>query len=106
MKTIGRIIIILAAVFVVVGVTMTVMNSSSSAQAAQNFQDGQSFQISDGNFVPGQRPEVDRDGGGNGSFFGWLRHLLVISAIVVVVVIIERTWHKIFKPRLAQFVIH
>lgn len=102
MKTIGRIIIILVAALVVVGVTMTVTNSSSSVQAAPNFQDGQPSQIGDGNFVPGQRPEGARDGGGSNSLFESIGHLLIIAAIMFVVVVIERFWGKIFKPRLAR----
>ncbi len=93
MKIIGRIFIILMVALVVVGATIAVTNSSNSAQAAQNFQDGLPPQIGDGNFVPGQRPE------GSNSFFESIGHLLVIAAIMLVVVAIERFWGKIFKPR-------
>lgn len=98
MKTISRMIIILLAALIVVGITITVTNSSGTAQAASKFQDGQSPQITDGSLIPGERPEggPDREGG---TAFGWLRHLLPISVIIFVVVVIERFWRKILKPR-------
>lgn len=43
MKTITRILIILSAALVVVGVTIAVTDSSSTAQAAPNFQEGHLF---------------------------------------------------------------
>ncbi len=99
MKTVGRILIILLAALIVVGVTMAVTSPSSTAQAAPSFQEGQIPQMGDGNFVSGQRPEGDRDGG---SALGWLSHLIPVAGIIFVVVMIERVWGKIFKPRLAQ----
>ena len=98
MKAISRIIIILFAALIVVGITITVTNSSSTALAAPNFQDGQSTKIADGSLIPGERPEggPDREGG---TAFGWLRHLLPISVIIFIVVGIERLWRIIFKPR-------
>ena len=98
MKTITRIVIILFAALIVVGITITVTNSSGTAQAASNFQDSQPPQIVDGSLIPGERPEggSDRE---DGTAFGWLRHLVPISAIIFVVLMIERFWRKIFKPR-------
>jgi hypothetical protein len=106
MKTIARTLIILVAALVVVGVTMAVTNSSSSAQDLPNFQEGQLPQRGTGDFVPGEWPE-DGSGGehGSGSLLGWSRHLLVISAIVFVVVIIERFWRKLFKPYPARVIV-
>ena len=98
MKTISRILIILLAALVVVGVTLAVTNSSSTSQAAPDFQNGQPPQMDDTTFVPGERPDSGHDGDG-GMAFGWLRHLVPISAIIFVVVILERLWGKIFKPR-------
>ena len=98
MKTITRIMIILLAALMVVGVTMAVTNSSSTAQAAPNMQEGQPPQMSNATFAPGERSEGGPDGDSI-SALGWLRHLLPISIIVFIVVAIERLWGRIFKRR-------
>ena len=101
MKTILRILIILLAALVVVGVTLAFTNSSGTAQTAPDFQEGgQRSQMGGGNFTPSERPEGGPGGEheDSGSTFGWLRHLLPIAGIVFVVVLIERFWVKIFKP--------
>ncbi|MEW6402066.1 MAG: hypothetical protein AB1649_09715 [Chloroflexota bacterium] len=102
MKTIIRIGIILLAALVVVGVTMAVTNSSGSTQTAV-FEEGNRPQMSDGSFIPGERPEGGPGGERGGDFsLGWVRHMLVISGIMFIIVMIERLWGKFFRPRLAQ----
>ena len=101
MKVITRIVIILLAALIVVGVTMAVTNSSGTAQAAPNLQERQPPQLGDGNFVPGQQPDRGPDGEG-GASLGWVNHLVPIAGIVFVVVIVERLWAKIFKPQYAK----
>jgi hypothetical protein len=100
MKIIPRILLILLAALVVVGVTMS-LTSSVSAQAAPSFQ-GQPPQTGDGTIAPGQRPEGEHDGG---SALGWLSHLIPIAAIIFVVVGLERLWGKFLRPRPARLAV-
>lgn len=102
MKIIGRILIILAAALVVVGITMAIGNSNGGTQAVSRGQDGQQqFQPGGNTFVPGQRPEGDFEGGerGGGFSFGWIKNLVVIAVIVMVFLAGEHLWNILRRQR-------
>jgi hypothetical protein len=104
MKIIGRILIILAAALVVVGITMAIGNSSGAAQAAPPRPDGQQFQPGgDDNFVPGQRPDgnFEEREEGRGFSFGWVKDLAVITVIVVLFLAGERLWDILRRQRIS-----
>lgn len=95
MKTIGRIIIILAAALVVVGATLAITNSVGASQSTGRFPDGEHIRPTggDGNFAPGRRPEGglnrERDGGGF-SFGSLLGRFGMVAVIVLIFLVIER----------------
>lgn len=95
MKTIGRIIIILAAALVVVGATLAIANSAGASQSTGRFPDGEHIRPAggDGDFAPRQRPDggTDRDHDGGGFLIGsLLGRLAMVSVIVLIFLAIER----------------
>lgn len=101
MKTIGRILIILVAALVVVGITMAIGNTSGAAQAASPRPDGQQFQPGGADFLPSQRPDGNFEGRerGEGFSFGWIKNILVIAVIVIVFLAAERLWNILHRQR-------
>jgi uncharacterized membrane protein len=100
MKTIGRIIIILVAALVVVGVTLAITNSAGASQSTGRFSGGEHIRSNNGNFVPGRHPEggFDREHGGGGSVFGsLLMRFVMVSIIVLIFLVIERIAGRIRK---------
>jgi hypothetical protein len=104
MKTLGRILIILAVFALAMGVTYVIVNagSSSSSGALPAFgqgngrfapQDGASG-FADGtqpNFTGRERNESDGERGGSGWLLGAIRNILVIGMIVAIIVL-PKSW--------------
>ena len=104
LKLIARILIILAAAMVVVGLTFAIVYASGAAQAASRISGGGRFQSGGehaDSFIPSQGAGGFRNGGdhlergvsgGNvtSTLFNLLRNLGTIAVIVVVVVLVER----------------
>jgi len=112
MKTVGRILIILAAAMVVVGATVAITHNSSPAQFPASGPDGEAFHPGGdrlGNLDSGAmspRPEGfdagfrrGRDEIGGRSFFSaqLARNFAVIAGFVLVVTLLERLL-KIRRP--------
>jgi hypothetical protein len=112
MKTIGRILIILAAAMVVVGATLAITHNASPAQFPASDPGSEAFRPGGdrlGNLDSGQtspRPEAfdggfrrGRDEIGGRSFFSaqLTRNLAVMAGLVVVVTLLERLL-KIRRP--------
>ena len=116
LKLIARILIILAAAILVVGVTFAIVYASGAAQAASNFRGGGRFQPGGehaGGFIPGQGAGGFRDGGnhlGRGEFgsggtsvlFNLLSNLGTIAVIVVVVVLVERLLENVRRRKVIK----
>lgn len=81
MKTLGRILIILTAFVVVMGITYIVVNSGSSSTSTNP----PALQRGSESFRPlnGERPDFDREGPGGG---GWAVGLVKNVGIVAVIV--------------------
>ncbi len=92
MRTLGRILIILFVFALVMGLTYTIVNASSSSSATN----GPSFEREEGERpeIPGGRPDGDRDeedegrglGFGLGVILGAIRNTAIIGVIVALVV--------------------
>jgi hypothetical protein len=91
MKTLGRILIILAAFVIVAGITYVAVDAGSSSTSANV----PSFERGDGDFSPpsGERlefPGGERDelrGGGLGWMFGFIKNIGMIAIIVTLITI-------------------
>ena len=95
MKTLGRILTIVLALGIVMGVLYVSVNATASAAPAQNAR-----------FERGQRPEFpDRDRGerfergGFGWIFGAIKNIVVI-AIIVTAIVIPKRWLQRRKRQL------
>ncbi|NWG33311.1 MAG: hypothetical protein HXY42_02630 [Chloroflexi bacterium] len=84
MKTLGRILIILAVMAIVMGVTYAAVNSGGSASAAPQFEAGRRPPFREGQF-DGDRHE-GREGGG-GWMFGLIKNVGVIAVVVTLIVL-------------------
>ena len=107
MKTLGRILIILTAFALVMGITYVVVNAGgNSVNGTPRFENGTRPQLANGEqpfpgngqFQPGRRPEGfegrDRRGGSvGGLMFGFIRNTIVI-AVVVVLIAASRSWFR------------
>ena len=106
MKTLGRILIILVAFVLVMGITYVVVNTSGTAANGALFGDGERPQFAngerpfpgDGQFQPGQRPEgfEGRERGGGSAFGmmgGFVKNTVVIGVIVALIAA-PRSWWK------------
>ena len=107
MKTLGRILIILAVFALVMGVTYVAINAGgTSISGAPRFENNDRPQFangerpfpSDGQFQPGQRPEGfegrERGGGGvGGLMFGFIKNIVIIT-VVVVLIAAPRSWFR------------
>jgi hypothetical protein len=108
MKTLGRILIILAVFAFVMGITYVVVNASGSSTNGTPFGDGERPQFAngerplpaDGQFQPGQRPEGfegrEREGGG-GSVFGMMGGFVknsIIIGVIVALIAAPRSWFR------------
>jgi hypothetical protein len=102
MKTLGRILIILAVFALVMGITYVVVNAGSSATAPQFDRpfptNGDQPTFGDGQrpgFPNGERPEL-RDGErGEGGSFGWMFGAIKnigIVAIIVALIVLPKGW--------------
>ena len=84
MKTLGRILIIVLAFAIMMGITYSVVNASRSSTNAPAFQRG-----GDG-FAPNDaQPEFRSEDGGNslGMLFGVLKNTIIVAAIVALIVL-------------------
>ena len=92
MKTPGRILIILAAFALVMGITYMLVNANSTSGAAPAFgggTDGFPQRDAQGSaFANGERPDVDAPGGG--WIFGVVRNVGVIAIVVALVAVPKR----------------
>ena len=88
MKTLGRILIIVLAFTIMMGITYSVVNASGSSNTAPAFQRG------DDEFTPpdGAQPEFrgegrgDDDGGsGFGMMFGLIKNTVIVAIIVALI---------------------
>lgn len=107
MKTLGRILIILAVFALVMGVTYVAVNAGgTSSSGAPRFEDGDGPRFvngerpfpGDGQFQPGQRPEGfegrERGSGGvGGLMLGFVKNILIM-AVVVVLIAAPRSWFR------------
>ena len=107
MKTLGRILIILAVFALVMGVTYAAVNAGgTSINGAPRFENGDRPQFAngerpfpgDGQFQPGQRLEGfeggERGGGGvGGLMFGFIKNIVIIT-VVVVLIAAPRSWFR------------
>ncbi len=106
MKTLGRVLIILAVFALVMGITYVIVNadgtSLSGAPRSENgerpqFANGERPFPGDGQFQPGQRPEGfegrERGGGAGGLMFGFIKNTVII-AVVVVLIAAPRNWFR------------
>ncbi|MFT3893136.1 MAG: hypothetical protein QM730_16020 [Anaerolineales bacterium] len=109
MKTLGRILIILAMFALVMGITYFVVNASGTSTNGMPFEDGERPQFANGErpfsggeeqFQPGQRPEGfegrERDGG-DGSVFGMMGGFVkntVIIGVIVALIAAPRSWWR------------
>lgn len=114
MKTLGRILIILAVFVLVMGITYVIVNASGTSANGAPFGDGQRPQFADGQrpfpgdgqFQPRQRPEGfegrDRERGG-GSVFGlvggFVKNTVIIGVIVALIAVPRSRWKN--KNRVA-----
>ena len=83
MKTLGRVLIILTAFAIVMGITYFAVNGSgSSATTTPAFENGSA------RFAPtGERPEFrGESSGGAGWMFGLLKNILIVAGLVVLIV--------------------
>jgi len=92
MKTPGRILIILAAFALVMGITYMVVNANNTSGAAPAFEGGaDGFPQHDAQgaaFANGERPDVDAQGGS--WIFGLVRNVGVIAIVVALVDVSKR----------------
>ena len=108
MKTLGRILIILAVFALVMGITYVAVNAGGTSANGAPFGDGERPQFAngerpfpgDGQFQPGQRPEGfegrEREDGG-GSVFGMLGGFMkntIIIGVIVALIAAPRSWSK------------
>jgi hypothetical protein len=92
MKTLGRILIILAAFAIVMGITYGVVNTNSSSNAAPAFaRGGEELARPEGvqaALPNGKRPDFDRDGpGGGGWMFGLVKNIGIVAFVVALIVL-------------------
>src|SRR5258706_16023183 len=86
MKTLGRILIIILAFAVMMGITYSVVNAGGSSTNAPAFQRG-----GDG-FAPNGAHPDNRDGGrGDGMIFGLLKNAIIV-AFITALVIFPKNW--------------
>ncbi len=113
MKTLGRILIILAVFALVMGVTYVIVNARSSLVpgTTDRFEPGNGrFTPPDGaspGFQNGGQPQFPREGreirgerGGAGWLFGAFKNIVIIG-IIVVLVVIPKSWMQ-KRKRTAQ----
>ncbi|GAB4457865.1 MAG: hypothetical protein Kow0070_10620 [Anaerolineales bacterium] len=85
MKTLGRILIILAVMSLVMGITYAAVNAGGSSSAAPQFQEGRRPPFREGQFEGGERHE--RGEGGGGWMFGLIKNVGVIAVLVTLIVL-------------------
>jgi hypothetical protein len=108
MKTLGRILIILAVFAAVMGITYLIVNASSSSTVAnmpafgRDSEGGSRFENEQSQFpngerpeFPGERHEFGREGERTGGWvFGLTRNIGIITVIVVLVTLIRNFMRK------------
>ena len=93
MKTLGRILIILLAFAIIMGITYAVVNAGSSSATAPAFERGEGFPQADGaqlQFPNGERPEFpggERTEFGGGWMFGLVRNIGIVAMIVALIAV-------------------
>jgi len=81
MKTLGRVLVILVAFAIMMGVTYTVVNAGGSSTNTPAFQrGGESFSVNDG-----PREFQDRGGNGVGMMFGLLKNIMIVAMVVALI---------------------
>lgn len=89
MKSLGRILIIVAVFALVMGIAYRVVNADSSSTAAPAFERGaESFTLGGGPqapFADSERPDFEKRGGG--WIFGLIKNVGVITVIVALITI-------------------
>ncbi len=101
MRTLGRILMILVAFALMMGLMYMIVSASSSSanSIGPTFErgNGRGFQPEGGQspFPNGQRPEFGhRDRRGGGVMFGMIRNVALIAIIVAAIVIPKDIWQK------------
>jgi len=104
MKTLGRILIVLIAFVLVMGITYVVVNAGgASTTGAPRFENGERPLPGDVQFQPVQRPPGDdfegrREGGERGfgeagMMFGFIKNTAII-AVIVALIAVPKYWLK------------
>jgi hypothetical protein len=100
MKTLGRVLMIMAVFVLVMGVTYAVVNTNRSSGTAPAFGRGEGFSQEEGiqsRFPDGERPDFDRDGRGVGAWmFGMIKNVVILAVIVTLIVVPKNLMRK--KP--------
>jgi amino acid transporter len=100
MKTIGRILIILAAATIITGLALAVVNITG-VQASQVTGQGQFHD--NGRFEQGGiRPDNGRSEGGSFSMAETIKNLAIVAVMTIVVVAFERLLRMLRKNRLVR----
>ncbi|GAB4445782.1 MAG: hypothetical protein OHK0041_03720 [Anaerolineales bacterium] len=84
MKTLGRILVILAVMSLVMGITYAAVNAGGASSAAPQFQEDRRPPFREGQFEGRERPE--RGEGGGGWMFGLIKNVGVIVVLVTLIV--------------------
>ena len=96
MKTLGKILIILAMFAVAMGITYFAVNANgSSSTNMPQFENGERPFPANGQFEPGERPEFpggefegrERREGGGGMMFGLIKNVGIITILVAIIVV-------------------
>jgi hypothetical protein len=101
MKTLGRILLILAVFTIVMGITYFVVDTGSTSTLANvpafERDNGRGFRPEGGQpqLFNGQRPEFDGAGPrGGGWMFGMIKNAGIIAVIVALIVVPKSMWRK------------
>jgi hypothetical protein len=87
MKTLGRILIILAVMAIVMGVTYAAVNAGGSSSDTPQFEAGRRPPFREGQFEGEHREGRDGREGGGGWMFGLIKNVGVIAVVVTLIVL-------------------
>jgi hypothetical protein len=92
MKTLGRILIILAAFAVVMGITYVVVSGDGSSSTVTALEGGgEGLARPDGvgqpSFPNGERPDFGGEGPGGGWMFGLIKNMGIVAFVVTLIVL-------------------
>jgi len=106
MKTLGRILIILAAFAIVMGITYVAVNvaGGSSSTGMPQFQGGERPALPNGQFEMGERPAFPgsqfgerpegRERGGGGWMFGLIKNISIVAVVVTLIALTKSIIQK------------